>query len=168
MELDELLLRADIVSLHAPLTDRTRGIIDAGALTAMRHDAILINCARGGLVVEEDLAEALKTGEIAGAGIDVFSTEPANESVLFGLPNIVCTPHLGASTSEAQENVAIQIAEQMSDYLIDGAVANALNMPSITSEEAPRLAPFVTLADQLGLFRGSVDRDRHPEHPAGI
>ena len=156
VELDELLLRADIVSLHAPLTDRTRGIIDAGALTAMRRDAILINCARGGLVVEEDLAEALKTGEIAGAGIDVFSAEPANESVLFGLPNIVCTPHLGASTSEAQENVAIQIAEQMSDYLIDGAVANALNMPSITSEEAPRLAPFVTLADQLGLFAGQL------------
>jgi D-3-phosphoglycerate dehydrogenase len=156
VELDELLARADIVTLHAPLTDMTRGIIDAAALEKMKRDAILINCARGGLVVEEDLAAALKSGEIAGAGIDVFSTEPATESVLFGLPNIVCTPHLGASTSEAQENVAIQIAEQMSDYLIDGAVANALNMPSITAEEAPRLTPFVTLADQLGSFAGQL------------
>jgi D-3-phosphoglycerate dehydrogenase len=156
VDLDELLRRADIVTLHTPLTDKTRGIIDADALAAMKREAILINCARGGLVVEEDLAAALKAGEIAGAGIDVFSTEPATESVLFGVPNIVCTPHLGASTSEAQENVALQIAEQMSDYLIDGAVTNALNMPSITAEEAPRLTPFVTLADQLGSFAGQL------------
>ncbi len=156
VELDELLRRADVVTLHTPLTDKTRDIIDADALKAMRKEAILINCARGGLVVEADLAEALKAGEIAGAGVDVFSTEPATESVLFGLPNVVCTPHLGASTSEAQENVALQVAEQMSDYLIDGAVSNALNMPSITAEEAPRLVPFVTLAEQLGSFAGQL------------
>ena len=107
-------------------------------------------------MIEDELAAALTGGEIAGAGIDVFSTEPATKNVLFGVPNIVCTPHLGASTGEAQENVAIQIAEQMSDYLIDGAVANALNMPSITAEEAPRLTPFVTLADQLGSFAGQL------------
>jgi D-3-phosphoglycerate dehydrogenase len=156
VELDELLARADIVTLHTPLTDKTAGIIDKSALEQMKREAILINCARGGLVVEEDLAAALRSGEIAGAGIDVFSTEPATASVLFGLPNIVCTPHLGASTSEAQENVAIQIAEQMSDYLVDGAVSNALNMPSITAEEAPRLTPYVTLADQLGSFAGQL------------
>ncbi len=156
VELDELLGRADIVTLHTPMTDKTRGIIDANALGMMKKEAIIINCARGGLVVEEDLAAALKAGEIGGAGIDVFTTEPATESVLFGLPNVVCTPHLGASTNEAQENVALQVAEQMADYLIDGAVSNALNMPSITAEEAPRLTPFVTLADQLGSFAGQL------------
>jgi D-3-phosphoglycerate dehydrogenase len=156
VELDELFRRADVVTLHTPLTDKTRDIINAEALAQMRREAILINCARGGLVVEEALAEALTNGEIAGAGIDVFSTEPATESVLFGLPNIVCTPHLGASTGEAQENVALQVAEQMSDYLIDGAVSNALNMPSISAEEAPQLAPFVTLAEQLGSFAGQL------------
>ena len=156
VELEELLRRADIVTLHTPLTDKTRGIIDAKALGKMKPEAILINCARGGLAVEDDLAEALNSGEIAGAGVDVFTNEPATDSVLFGVPNIICTPHLGASTSEAQENVAIQVAEQMSDFLIDGAVANALNMPSITAEEAPRLTPFVTLADQLGSFAGQL------------
>jgi len=156
VELDELLKRADVVTLHTPMTEKTRGIIGAEALAKMKPDAIVINCARGGLVDEAALAEALKEGRIGGAGIDVFETEPAKESVLFGLPNIVCTPHLGASTSEAQENVALQIAEQMADYLIDGAVSNALNMPSISAEEAPRLTPFVTLADQLGSFAGQL------------
>ncbi len=156
VELDELLKRADVVTLHTPMTEKTRGIIGAEALAKMKPDAIVINCARGGLVDEAALAEALKEGRIGGAGIDVFESEPAKESVLFGLPNIVCTPHLGASTSEAQENVALQIAEQMADYLIDGAVSNALNMPSISAEEAPRLTPFVTLADQLGSFAGQL------------
>jgi len=156
VELDELLKRADVVTLHTPMTEKTRGIIGAEALAKMKPDAIVINCARGGLVDEAALAEALKEGRIGGAGIDVFETEPAKESVLFGLPNIVCTPHLGASTAEAQENVALQIAEQMADYLIDGAVSNALNMPSISAEEAPRLTPFVTLADQLGSFAGQL------------
>ncbi len=168
VDLEELLRRADVITLHTPLTDKTRGIIDARALEQMKREAILINCARGGLVVEEDLAAALKSGEIAGAGIDVFSTEPATDSVLFGAPNVVCTPHLGASTSEAQENVALQVAEQMADYLIDGAVSNALNMPSITAEEAPRLTPFVTLADQLGSFAGQLTETGVRGHPHRI
>jgi D-3-phosphoglycerate dehydrogenase / 2-oxoglutarate reductase len=108
------------------------------------------------LVVEEDLAAAIKSGKVGGAGVDVFVTEPAESSPLFGLPNVVCTPHLGAATTEAQENVAIQIAEQMSDYLVNGAVSNALNMPSITAEEAPRLKPFVSLAENLGSFAGQL------------
>jgi D-3-phosphoglycerate dehydrogenase len=156
VELDELFRRSDFITLHTPLTDKTRGIIDAAAIAKMRDGVRIINCARGGLVVEEDLAAALKSGKVAGAGIDVFAVEPAVESPLFGLPNVVCTPHLGAATNEAQENVAIQVAEQMSDYLVQGAVANALNMPSITAEEAPRLIPFVKLAENLGSFAGQI------------
>jgi D-3-phosphoglycerate dehydrogenase len=156
VELPELFRRADFITLHTPLTDLTRNIIDAAAIAAMKDGVRIINCARGGLVVEEDLAAANKAGKVAGAGVDVFATEPAEASPLFGLANVVCTPHLGASTTEAQENVAIQVAEQMADYLVKGAVANALNMPSITAEEAPRLTPFVRLAEQLGSFAGQL------------
>lgn len=156
VELPELFRRADFITLHTPLTDLTRNIIDAAAIAAMKDGVRIINCARGGLVVEEDLAAAIKAGKVAGAGVDVFATEPAEASPLFGLANVVCTPHLGASTTEAQENVAIQVAEQMADYLVKGAVANALNMPSITAEEAPRLTPFVRLAEQLGSFAGQL------------
>ncbi|MEL6436691.1 MAG: phosphoglycerate dehydrogenase [Pseudomonadota bacterium] len=156
VELDELFARADFITLHTPLTDKTRNIIDADALAKMKDGVRIINCARGGLIVEEALADALKSGKVAGAGVDVFETEPATENPLFDLPNVVCTPHLGASTSEAQENVALQVAEQMSDYLLNGAVSNAINMPSITAEEAPVLKPFVKLADVLGSFAGQV------------
>jgi D-3-phosphoglycerate dehydrogenase / 2-oxoglutarate reductase len=156
VELDELLRRADFITLHTPLTEKTKNIIDAAAIAKMKDGVRIINCARGGLVVEEDLAAALKSGKVAGAGVDVFVEEPAEANPLFGVPNVVCTPHLGASTSEAQENVAIQVAEQMSDYLVHGAVSNALNMPSITAEEAPRLMPFVKLAENLGSFAGQL------------
>ena len=156
VELDELLARADVITLHTPLTDKARGLIDAAALAKCKAGVIVVNCARGGLVVEADLAEALRSGQVGGAGIDVFEVEPATDSVLFGLPGVVCTPHLGASTSEAQENVALQVAEQMAAYLTRGAVSNALNMPSITAEEAPRLTPFVKLAEVLGAFAGQV------------
>ena len=156
VELDDLLARADFISLHTPMTDKTRNIINAENLAKMKDGVRIINCARGGLIVEKDLVAALKSGKVAGAGIDVFEVEPATESELFDLPNVVCTPHLGASTSEAQENVAIQVAEQMADYLIKGAVTNAINMPSITAEEAPRLKPFVKLAEVLGAFIGQV------------
>ncbi|HET7411132.1 MAG TPA: phosphoglycerate dehydrogenase, partial [Pararhizobium sp.] len=159
VELDELLRRADFITLHTPMTDKTKGIINAAAIARMKDGVRIINCARGGLVVEADLAAALKSGKVAGAGIDVFETEPATESPLFGLPNVVCTPHLGASTEEAQENVAQQIAQQMSDYLVDGAVANAINMPSISAEEAPLLTPFVKLAEILGSFAGQATED---------
>ena len=156
MELADLFKRADFISLHTPLTEKTRNIISADAIATMKDGVRIINCARGGLVDEVALADAIKSGKVAGAGFDVFTEEPAKENVLFGLPNVVCTPHLGASTSEAQENVAIQVAEQMADYLVNGAVSNALNMPSITAEEAPRLTPFVKLADQLGSFAGQL------------
>jgi D-3-phosphoglycerate dehydrogenase len=156
VELDELFRRADFITLHTPLTEKTKNIIDAAAIAKMKAGVRIINCARGGLVDEDALADAIKAGKVAGAGVDVFVTEPAESSVLFGLPNVVCTPHLGASTTEAQDNVALQVAEQMSDYLITGAVSNALNMPSITAEEAPRLKPFVKLAENLGSFAGQL------------
>jgi len=156
VDLEALFARADMITLHTPLTDKTRNIIDADAIAAMRDGVILINCARGGLIDEAALRAGLDSGKVAGAGVDVFVEEPATDNVLFGAPNLVCTPHLGASTSEAQENVALQVAEQMSDYLTKGAVSNALNMPSITAEEAPRLTPFVRLAEQLGSFAGQL------------
>jgi len=116
----------------------------------------IINCARGGLVDEKALRAALDCGHVAGAAFDVFTEEPATANPLFGHPNVVCTPHLGAATTEAQENVALQVAEQMSDYLLRGAIANAVNFPSITAEEAPRLRPFITLAEKLGSFAGQL------------
>ena len=159
VDLDELFSRSDFITLHTPLTDRTRNIIDAAAIAKMKDGVRIINCARGGLIVEADLIAALTSGKVAGAGIDVFEVEPAVASPLFGMENVVATPHLGASTAEAQENVALQVAEQMSDYLIKGAVSNAINMPSITAEEAPRLKPFVKLAEVLGAFVGQVTED---------
>ena len=156
VELDELLRRADFVTLHTPLTDKTKNIIDAAALKKMKKGVRIINCARGGLVDETAIAAALKSGQVAGAAFDVFIEEPATDNPLFGLPNVVCTPHLGAATSEAQENVALQIAEQMSDYLLRGAITNAVNFPSITAEEAPRLKPFIALAEKLGSFAGQL------------
>lgn len=156
VELDELLTRSDFITLHTPMTDKTKGIIDKAAIAKMKDGVRIINCARGGLVVEADLIEALKSGKVAGAGIDVFEVEPATDNPLFGMENVVATPHLGASTTEAQENVALQVAEQMADYLVKGAVSNAINMPSITAEEAPRLKPFIKLAEVLGAFVGQV------------
>jgi len=156
VELDELLARADFITLHTPLTDATRNIIDATALARTKKGVRLINCARGGLVVETDLKAALDSGQVAGAAIDVFPVEPAKENMLFGHPNVIATPHLGASTAEAQENVAVQIAEQMADYLVSGAVTNALNMPSLSAEESARLKPYIKLAEQLGSFAGQL------------
>ncbi|MGF1658726.1 MAG: phosphoglycerate dehydrogenase [Rubrimonas sp.] len=155
-EVDDLLKRADFVTLHVPKTEKTANMLDARRLALMKPTARLINCARGGLVDEAALAEALKAGRLAGAAFDVFSVEPAKESPLFDCPNIVCTPHLGASTEEAQENVALQVAEQMSDYLLTGAIQNALNAPSITAEEAPLLKPWVAVCEVLGGFAGQV------------
>jgi D-3-phosphoglycerate dehydrogenase len=159
VELDEIFTRSDFITLHTPMTDRTRGIINKEAFSKMKDGVRIINCARGGLIVEADLIEALKSGKVAGAGIDVFEVEPATDSPLFGMENVVATPHLGASTSEAQENVALQVAEQMADYLMKGAVSNAINMPSITAEEAPRLKPFIKLAEVLGAFVGQVTEE---------
>ncbi|HTV45410.1 MAG TPA: phosphoglycerate dehydrogenase [Stellaceae bacterium] len=154
--LDELLAAADFVTLHTPLTDATRNMIDAAALARMKRGARLVNCARGGLVVEEDLAAALDSGQIAGAAIDVFVEEPARVNPLFGRDNVVATPHLGAATTEAQENVAVEIAEQMADFLLTGAVSNAVNVPSLSAEEAKRIKPYIRLAEQLGSFAGQL------------
>jgi D-3-phosphoglycerate dehydrogenase len=156
VELEDLLARCDAISLHTPLTDKTRNILSAEAIAKTRKGVIIINAARGGLVDEAALRAALESGHVAAAGFDVFVTEPAKENVLFGAPNFVATPHLGASTNEAQENVALQVAEQMADFLLSGAVTNALNMASITAEEAPRLKPFSALIEKLGAFAGQV------------
>ena len=156
VELDDICKRSDFITLHTPMTDKTRGIMNAAALAKCKKGVRIINCARGGLVVEDDLYDALKSGQVAGAALDVFEVEPATTHKLFHLENVVATPHLGASTGEAQENVALQVAEQMADYLLSGAVTNALNMPSISADEAPRLKPFVALAEKLGSFAGQL------------
>jgi D-3-phosphoglycerate dehydrogenase len=156
VSLDELLARADFITLHTPMTEATRGMLDAQALAKLKPGARLINCARGGLIVEADLAAALDAGQVAGAAIDVFVDEPATENPLFGRDNVVATPHLGAATAEAQENVAVQIAEQMADFLLSGAVANAVNMPSLSAEDARRLKPYMKLAEQIGSFAGQL------------
>jgi D-3-phosphoglycerate dehydrogenase / 2-oxoglutarate reductase len=158
VELAELFKRADFITLHTPLTDKTKNIVDAKSLATMKKGVRIINCARGGLVDEAALRAALDSGQVAGAAFDVFVEEPAKTNPLFGHPNVVCTPHLGASTSEAQENVALQVAEQMSDFLLTGAVSNAINMPSISAEDAPRLAPYLGLARALGSFAGQLTR----------
>jgi D-3-phosphoglycerate dehydrogenase len=156
VELPELFKRADFITLHTPLTDKTKNIIDAKSIAQMKKGIRIINCARGGLVDEQALRAALDSGQVAGAAFDVFVEEPAVHNPLFGHPNVICTPHLGASTAEAQENVALQVAEQMSDYLLSGAISNAVNFPSITAEEAPRLSPYITLAEKLGSFAGQL------------
>lgn len=156
VEFDDLLRRSDVVTIHAPLTDGTRDLFDAAAFAKMKDGVRLINCARGGIIVERDLREAILSGKIAGAAIDVFAKEPAYENELFGMPQVIATPHLGAATSEAQENVAIQVAEQISDYLLSGAVANAINMSPMTAEEAPKLKPYIMLAENLGSFAGQL------------
>ena len=155
-ELDAIWPRADFITLHTPLTDQTRNLIDAKAIAKMKKGVRIINCARGGLVKEADLKVALESGQVAGAALDVFEEEPAKSNPLFGMENVVCTPHLGASTNEAQENVALQIAEQISDYLLNGAVTNALNMASVSAEDAPKLKPYMKLAEELGSFAAQI------------
>ncbi len=156
VELDALLARADFITLHTPLNDATKGIINKASITKMKAGVRIVNCARGGLIVEADLRAAIDAGHVAGAAVDVFSSEPAKENALFGSEAVVATPHLGAATTEAQVNVAVQVAEQMSDYLLTGAISNALNMASVSAEEAPRLRPYFTLARELGSFAGQL------------
>jgi D-3-phosphoglycerate dehydrogenase len=160
VDLDQLLARADFITLHTPLTDQTRNILSRENLARTKRGVRIINCARGGLIDEAALKDALESGHVAGAALDVFANEPAKESPLFGAPGLIATPHLGASTTEAQVNVAIQVAEQMSDFLIRGGVTNALNMPSLSAEEAPRLRPYMELAEKLGSLVGQVEGRR--------
>jgi D-3-phosphoglycerate dehydrogenase len=159
VELEDIIKRSDFITLHTPMTESTRGIINAAAIAKMKKGVRLINCARGGLIVEADLKAALDSGHVAGAALDVFEEEPAKANILFGHENIVCTPHLGASTVEAQENVALQVAEQMADFLLQGAISNAVNMPSVSAEDAPKLKPYMKLSEQLGSFAGQLVRD---------
>ncbi|WP_067738989.1 phosphoglycerate dehydrogenase [Novosphingobium naphthalenivorans] len=162
VDLDALLERADFITLHTPLTDQTRNILSRENLAKTKPGVRIINCARGGLVDEAALKDMLDSGHVAGAALDVFQTEPAKESPLFGTKNFICTPHLGASTTEAQVNVALQVAEQLADYLVNGGVTNALNMPSLSAEEAPKLKPYMKLAEQLGSMVGQLTHDSVP------
>ncbi len=155
-ELDTLFRRADVITLHTPLTDSTRNLLDKDAFAQMKKGVLVVNCARGELVVEQDMKDALESGKVGGYAVDVYAEEPPKNFSLFGMENVVATPHLGASTLEAQENVALQVAEQMSDYLLTGAVVNAINMPSVSAEDAPRLKPYMLLAELLGSFVGQV------------
>ena len=155
-DLDTLLAKADFITLHTPLTDQTRNILSKENLAKTKKGVRIINCARGGLIDEAALKEAMDSGQVAGAALDVFVEEPAKQSPLFGTPNFICTPHLGASTTEAQVNVALQVAEQMADYLVNGGVTNALNMPSLSAEEAPKLKPYMALAEKLGSLVGQL------------
>ncbi|HEX4371277.1 MAG TPA: phosphoglycerate dehydrogenase [Rhizomicrobium sp.] len=154
--LDDLLARADFITLHVPMTPETKNILSAEAIAKTKKGVRIINCARGGLIDEKALKAALDSGQVAGAALDVFETEPATENVLFGNEKVVATPHLGASTTEAQENVALQVAEQISDYLLTGAITNALNMPSISASEAQKVGPWIQLASKLGAFAGQL------------
>lgn len=156
VDLDELLRRADFISIHTPMTAATRNIIGADALNKTKKGVRIINCARGGLVDELALAAALQTGHVAGAALDVFMQEPATDNVLFDFDAIVATPHLGASTVEAQEKVAVQVAEQLAEYLTTGALTNALNIASVSAEEASVLKPYMDLGSRLGGFLGQV------------
>jgi D-3-phosphoglycerate dehydrogenase / 2-oxoglutarate reductase len=164
LELDELLRRADIISVHTPLTPETRGIINAQAIEKMKPGVLIVNCARGGIINEHDLAEALKTKRVAAAAFDVFEEEPVKtDNPLLGLDNFICTPHIGAQTTEAQENVAIGIAEQIVDYFTNGVAKGAVNIPMVAPELLPRLQPFLTLVEKLGalqtqLVQGGIER----------
>ena len=152
VEFDELLSSSDIITLHVPMTDQTANIINKDSLEKCKDGVRIVNCARGGLVDEKALKKYIENGKVSGAAIDVFEVEPATDSIFFGMEEVICTPHLGASTLEAQENVALQVADQMSDFLTTGAVSNAINMPSISASEAPVLKPFTKVSEQLGLF----------------
>ncbi len=160
VDLDDLLARADFITLHTPLTDQTRNILSRDNLARTKRGVRIINCARGGLIDETALKDALESGHVAGAALDVFAEEPAMANPLFGAPGLVATPHLGASSTEAQVNVAIQVAEQMSDFLIRGGITNALNVPALSAEEAPKLRPYMALAEKLGSLVGQVEGRR--------
>jgi D-3-phosphoglycerate dehydrogenase len=157
VDLPELYRRADIVSVHTPLTAETKGLIDAKAIALMKPGVMIVNCARGGIVCEADLVEALRTKRVAAAAFDVFEDEPIRpDNPLLGLENFICTPHIGAQTSEAQENVAIGIAEQIVEYLTKGFARGAVNLPSLPPDQAPKLEPYLVLAEKLGMLHAQL------------
>src|SRR5262249_53088183 len=155
--LDEVYKRADFLTVHTPLTPDTRGMIDREVLSKMKHGARLINCARGGLVDETALYEAIQRGAIAGAAIDVFSpVPPPSDHPWLNLEQVIATPHLGASTTEAQEGVAFTVAEQMRDYLLTGALRGAVNVPMVGLKELNLLQPYLVLAESLRRFQAQM------------
>ncbi len=156
VDLDALLARADVITLHTPLTAQTRGILSAAALARTKRGVRIVNCARGGLLDEAALLAALDSGHVAGAALDVLANEPPRDNALTRHSKTICTPHLGASSVEAQENAALQVAAQVADFLLRGAVANAVNGPAVRGEEAPRLRPYLDLAARLGSFAGQL------------
>jgi D-3-phosphoglycerate dehydrogenase / 2-oxoglutarate reductase len=156
LELDDLLKVADFITLHTPLNSSTKNILNEASLAKTKKGVCIINCARGGLIDEAALKAAIESKQVGGAALDVFEVEPATTHPLFGMENVICTPHLGASTEEAQVNVALQVAEQMADFLIEGSVTNAVNMPSISAEDAAKLSPYLRLCEQLGSFAGQL------------
>ncbi|MEW6409078.1 MAG: phosphoglycerate dehydrogenase [Nitrospirota bacterium] len=156
VDLVELFRRADFISIHTPLTAETKGTINAESIKMMKDGVRIINCARGGVINEKDLYDALVSGKVAGAALDVFEKEPPEGSPLIGLNNVIFTPHLGASTTEAQENVAIAVAEQIVDYFIHGTVRNAVNIPSVAPDVLPKIKPFIELAEKLGSFESQI------------
>ncbi len=156
VSLEELFREADFITIHTPLTPETKGIINTKTIATMKDGVRIINCARGGIINEQDLYEALKSGKVAGAALDVLEKEPPVDNPLLTLDNVVCTPHLGASTEEAQENVALAVAEQIADYLVNGTIRNAVNFPSIPSDQVPRLQPYINLAEKLGGFCSQI------------
>ncbi|RME69229.1 MAG: phosphoglycerate dehydrogenase [Nitrospirae bacterium] len=156
VSLDELFDRSDFITLHTPLTDETRNLINKDTIARMKDGVRIINCARGGIVNEKDLYDALESGKVAGAALDVFEKEPPEDLTLIKHPKVICTPHLGASTREAQENVAVAVAEQIIDYLINGIIRNAVNFPSIPADEVPVLSPYIELAEKMGAFIAQI------------
>ncbi|MDP1758419.1 MAG: phosphoglycerate dehydrogenase [Thermodesulfovibrionales bacterium] len=156
VSLDELFSRSDFITIHTPLTPETKNLINSETIGKMKNEVRIINCARGGIINERDLYEALKSGKVAGAALDVFEKEPPEDFSLIGLDNVICTPHLGAATEEAQENVAIAVAEQIADYLVRGTIRNAVNFPSIPADQVTRLQPYLNLAEKLGSFAAQV------------
>jgi D-3-phosphoglycerate dehydrogenase len=156
VEIPELIKRSDFITIHTPLTHETKYLVRAETIKTMKDGVYIINCARGGIVNEKDLYEALESGKVAGAALDVFEQEPPVNSPLVNHPNVVCTPHLGASTQEAQENVALAVAEQIVDYLVNGTIRNAVNFPSVPADQAAVLKPYIMLADNLGSFASQL------------
>ncbi len=156
VSLDELFALSDFITIHTPLTPETKGIVNAETMARMKDGVRIINCARGGIINEHDLYEALKSGKVAGAALDVLEKEPPVDNPLLTLDSVICTPHLGASTEEAQENVALAVAEQIVDYLINGTIRNAVNFPSIPADQVPRLQPYISLAEKLGSFSAQI------------
>jgi D-3-phosphoglycerate dehydrogenase len=155
-EISDIMKRADFITVHTPLTAETKGLFNAETMKICKKGVVLINCARGGIINEKDLLDALKSGQVGAAALDVFEVEPPVNNPLVGHEKVVCTPHLGASTEEAQENVAVAVAEQIVDYLVHGTIRNAVNFPSIPADQVATLQPYITLAEKIGAFASQI------------